>query len=123
MEDDVIQEKNEHINAKEEDLSTSENPRAGQYGERDIIQEEKSVIRVKVQQKKGTKKVTIIENIPMELRESLLSSLKREMGCGGILLDDKSSIQLQGDKTNMGIVTYLKKYIKDCRVELNGRVR
>ncbi|AFM99427.1 translation initiation factor SUI1 [Encephalitozoon hellem] len=108
---------------QDEDISTIEATNASLYGESDIIQEEKSIIRVKVQQKKGTKKVTIIENIPKELREGLLSSLKKEMGCGGILLDDKSSIQLQGDKTNMGIVSYLKKYVKDCKVELNGRVR
>ncbi|AFN84135.1 hypothetical protein EROM_111540 [Encephalitozoon romaleae SJ-2008] len=116
MGDEITQEKSE-------EASTAETTQTSLYGESDIIQEERNIIRVKVQQKKGTKKVTIIENIPGELRESLLSSLKKEMGCGGILLDDKSSIQLQGDKTNMGIVGYLKRYIKDCRVELNGKVR
>ncbi|ADM12653.1 uncharacterized protein Eint_111540 [Encephalitozoon intestinalis ATCC 50506] len=123
MGNDITQEKNEDANGIQEETNTVEGTPTSLYGESDIIEEERSIVRVKVQQKKGTKKVTIIENIPKELRESLLSSLKKEMGCGGILLDDKSSIQLQGDKTNMGIATYLKRYIKGCKVELNGRIR
>lgn len=124
MEDGVASKESEYVGGGaghgggEEDQGSHE----GLYGESNIIQEERNTIRVKVQQKKGSKKVTIIENLPADVREKLLSSLKKEMGCGGILLDEKSSIQLQGDKTNMGIVGYLKRYIKGCKVELNGRV-
>ena len=120
MEDGVTSRENEHVGMQTGEMD--ENAHGDLYGESNIIQEERNTIRVKVQQKKGTKKVTIIENLPADVREGLLSSLKKEMGCGGILLDEKSSIQLQGDKTNMGIVSYLKRYIKGCKVELNGRV-
>ncbi|KAM0671815.1 hypothetical protein CWI42_121530 [Ordospora colligata] len=92
------------------------------HGEIGILQDEKNIVRVKVQQKKGAKKVTIIENIPLDVRENVLCSLRKEMGCGGTLLDDRS-IQLQGDKTTSpGLVSSLKKYIKGCKVEMNGRI-
>lgn len=86
-----------------------------------IAQEESNVVRVKIQQKKN-KKVTIIENVPQGQQKHVLDSLKREMACGGSRSEDGTYIQLQGDKTHMGIVAALKKYIGDCKVELNGKI-
>lgn len=87
----------------------------------EITQQESNIIHVKIQQKKN-KKITIIENIPADLQRCVLDSLKKEMACGGSRSEDGLSIQLQGDKTHMGIVTSLKKYVKDCKVELNGKI-
>lgn len=86
----------------------------------EIAQEESSIVRVKIQQKKN-KKITIIENVPAGVQRQVLDALKKEMGCGGGI-DDGASIWLQGDKTHMGIVASLKRFIGECRVELNGKI-
>lgn len=82
---------------------------------------EDNIVRVKIQQRKN-KKLTIIENVPENITKSLLDTLKKEMACGGSCSEDGLTIQLQGDKTHMGIVESLKKHIKDCKVELNGKI-
>ncbi|KAH9410696.1 hypothetical protein HK407_12g18280 [Ordospora pajunii] len=124
MDPHVVAEQNEcEVNDHAKRMNEFECGSISAHGEIGILQEERNIVRVKVQQKKGAKKVTIIENIPLDVRESVLCSLRKEMGCGGIVLDDKLSIQLQGDKTtSTGLVSSLKKYIKGCKVEMNGKI-
>jgi translation initiation factor 1 (eIF-1/SUI1) len=78
------------------------------------------IIKVKIQQVRS-KKITIIENVPADLQKILLSKLKSEMACGGSV-SGVNAIQLQGDKTHAGIIDVLKRHIKDCKIEFNGKL-
>lgn len=85
-----------------------------------VAGEVEKVIRIKIQQVRN-KKVTKIENVPDEVKEDVLMTLKKKMACGGSKQED-GSIQVQGDKSHTDIVQLIKKMCDGYKVEMNGKI-
>jgi translation initiation factor 1 (eIF-1/SUI1) len=89
----------------------------------DIVKEENSIIRVKIQQVRN-KKVTKISNIPDKNEDELsklVQLLKKKLACGGSVNEDRS-ILLQGDKSHTDLVKILKEQCNNSKIDLNGKV-
>ncbi|EEQ83103.1 hypothetical protein NCER_100099 [Vairimorpha ceranae BRL01] len=89
----------------------------------DIIEQENTIIRIKIQQVRN-KKVTKIGNLPYTTIDELtkfLQLLKKKLACGGSINEDHSLL-LQGDKSHTDLVKILKEHFENFKIDLNGKI-